>query len=114
MAIIRVTCPQCGDEEVTSRDVLVRVCRDNSIGSYEYMCPQCRQLRVKSPAATRIVEILVASGCRLVTWSIPAEMRERRPDTPLEADEVLDLTSAMDQPGYFEDAFAKLIDSLGS
>jgi hypothetical protein len=62
MATIRASCADCGDVELTSADVTVRVCSANSAGSYSFTCPTCGRIVVKS-AEPRIVELLVTSGC---------------------------------------------------
>ena len=41
VATIRASCPTCGDVELTSRDVTVRVCAADSQGSYAFRCPTC-------------------------------------------------------------------------
>ena len=41
MATIRATCADCGDVEMTSDDVVVRVCVDNGQGAYAFRCPEC-------------------------------------------------------------------------
>ena len=61
MATIRASCTDCGDVELTTADVTVRVCADDNQGSYSFRCPVCRMAVVK-PAEPRIVELLVASG----------------------------------------------------
>ncbi|MEZ5203890.1 MAG: hypothetical protein R2701_05800 [Acidimicrobiales bacterium] len=75
MATIRASCSDCGDVELTSADVTVRVCSADSTGSYSFSCPRCSRIVVKS-AEPRIVELLVTSGVRLVTWHLPEELAE--------------------------------------
>ena len=77
MATIRASCADCGDVELTTRDVEVRVCTDDNQGTYSFRCPGCDLVVVKA-AEPRIVELLVASGVRLSTWSLPAELTEPR------------------------------------
>ena len=62
---IRATCGQCGDVELTTADVRVRVCIEDNQGSYLFRCPACRMAVVK-PAEPRIVDLLVASGVELI------------------------------------------------
>src|SRR6266513_2293577 len=75
VATIRASCPECGDVELTTRDVSVQVCSSNNEGSYSFLCPHCR-LAVSKPAEPRIVDLLVSSGVRLSVWHLPAEMFE--------------------------------------
>ncbi len=89
MATIRATCTDCGDVELTSADVAVRVCTDDNAGSYSFRCPSCRMAVVKT-AEPRIVELLVASGVKLSTWHLPAELSEAREGSPITHDDLLD------------------------
>ena len=56
MATIRATCIDCGDVEMTSDDVSVRVCIDTGRGSYTFRCPRC-SMAVAKLAEPRIVEL---------------------------------------------------------
>lgn len=101
MATIRASCATCGDVEVTSRDVTVRVCRDDSSGSYTFACPDCHGIVVKA-AEPRIVELLVASGVRLVTWSLPSELSEAKVGDPIDHDDLLDFHALLETDGWME------------
>lgn len=76
MATVRATCPDCGDVELTTREVTVRVCADDESGAYAFRCPSCH-MTVLKPAEPHIVDLLAASGVRVVVWSLPAELKER-------------------------------------
>jgi len=89
MATIRASCSDCGDVELTTDDVTVRVCADDNQGSYSFQCPVCEMAEVK-PAEPQIVELLVASGVRLMTWRLPAELSEPRSGRPISHDDLLD------------------------
>lgn len=89
MATIRASCGECGDVELTTDDVTVRVCADDNSGSYSFRCPQCEMAVVKS-AEPQIIELLVASGVRLSTWRLPAELTEPRQGRPITHDDLLD------------------------
>ncbi len=101
MATIRASCNTCGDVEVTSRDVTVRVCRDDNAGTYSFPCPTCAAVVLKA-AEPRIVELLVASGVRLVTWSLPAELSERHTGEPIDHDDLLDFHALLQTDGWME------------
>lgn len=89
MPTIRATCTDCGDVELTTADVKVRVCIEDSSGEYQFRCPSCRMSVVK-PAEARVVDLLVASGVELSTWSLPAELFEPRTGEALTHDDLLD------------------------
>ncbi|CAN5404709.1 hypothetical protein BH10ACT1_BH10ACT1_27430 [soil metagenome] len=101
MATIRASCATCGDVEVTSRDVTVRVCRDDNSGTYSFACPTCLLVSVKE-AEPRIVELLVTSGVRLVTWSLPDELREVHAGEPIDHDDLLDFHALLQTDGWME------------
>jgi hypothetical protein len=89
MPTIRATCTDCGDVELTTADVRVRVCIEDNSGSYLFRCPAC-QMAVVKPAEPRIVDLLVASGVELSTWRLPTELYETRSGDPLTHDDLLD------------------------
>ena len=89
MATIRATCTDCGDVELTTHDVRVRVCIEDNSGSYLFRCPTCGMSVVKT-AEPRIVDLLVASGVELSTWSLPSELYERPVGEALTHDDLLD------------------------
>ncbi len=104
MPTIRATCSDCGDVELTTADVRVRVCLDDSAGSYLFRCPTCRMAVVK-PAEPRIVDLLVASGVELSTWSLPRELSEPKLGEPLTHDDLLDFHVLLsdEDHGWFAD-----------
>ena len=89
MATIRASCAECGDVELTTRDVRVRVCTHDNRGTYSFRCPRCRMVVVK-PAEPRTIELLVASGVEMSTWDLPAELREPRQGAPITHDDLLE------------------------
>ena len=42
MATIRASCMDCGDVELTTHQVKVRVCSHDNQGSYCFKCPKCK------------------------------------------------------------------------
>ena len=78
MATIRASCPDCGDVELTTVDMTVRVCSEDQRGAYAFRCPSCA-MAVTKAAEPRIVDLLVSSGVELQVWSPPLELREARP-----------------------------------
>ena len=101
MATIRATCMDCGDVELTTADVRVRVCIEDNAGSYHFRCPHCAMAVVK-PAEPRIVDLLVASGVELSTWRLPAELFEPRFGDRINHDDLLDFHELLDHDDWFD------------
>ena len=101
MATIRATCADCGDVELTTADVRVRVCIEDNAGSYHFRCPHCAMAVVK-PAEPRIVDLLVASGVELSTWRLPAELFEPHFGERINHDDLLDFHVLLDSDGWFD------------
>jgi hypothetical protein len=108
VATIRASCPTCGDVELTSGDVTVRVCAADNGGSYAFRCPGC-ELAVSKPADTKIVDLLVSSGVRLSVWHLPAELNECHEGAPISYDDLLEFHYAIQKDGWFE----RLVSSVG-
>ena len=100
MATIRASCPDCGDVELTTQDMTVRVCADDNKGSYSFRCPACRMAVVKE-AEQRIVDLLVASGVHLDVWNLPAELSEAKHGEPITHDDLLDFHDLLNQSDWF-------------
>jgi len=109
MATIRASCPECGDVELTTVDVTVRVCSDDNQGSYSFRCPACRMAVVKQ-AEPRIVELLVASGVNLDTWRLPAELSEPRTGRPIDHDDLLDFHDLLADDERWIDQLARMVE----
>ena len=101
MATIRATCVDCGDVELTTADVRVRVCIEDNAGSYHFRCPHCAMAVVK-PAEPRIVDLLVASGVELSTWRLPAELFEPRFGDRINHDDLLDFHELLERDDWFD------------
>ena len=101
VATIRASCPTCGDVELTSRDVIVRVCAADNGGSYAFRCPVC-ELAVAKQADPKIVDLLVSSGVRLAVWQVPGEMYEAHEGAPITYDDLLEFHYAIQEDGWFE------------
>jgi hypothetical protein len=105
MATIRASCPDCGDVELTSRDMKVRVCADDNSGSYAFRCPSCR-MAVTKAAEQRIVDLLVSSGVTAQVWHLPAELSETRVGPNLTHDDLLEFHELLQSTGWFSDLCA--------
>jgi hypothetical protein len=101
MATIRATCGECGDVELTTSDVRVRVCIEDNSGTYNFRCPHCSMTVVKS-AEPRIVDLLVASGVELNTWKLPAELYEPRYGERINHDDLLDFHHLLESDDWFD------------
>ena len=68
MATIRASCDHCGDIEMTSRDLTVRVCRNDGSGTYCFSCPLCheRGVRDAEPRVVLTVEEVGSPGEGLI------------------------------------------------
>jgi hypothetical protein len=108
LATIRASCPTCGDVELTSRDVVVRVCAADNAGAYAFRCPSCR-MAVSKQAEPKIVDLLVSSGVRLSVWHLPAELGEAHYGEAISYDDLLEFHYAIQRPGWFE----RLVSSVG-
>jgi hypothetical protein len=101
--LIRATCGECGDVELGTRDLLVRLCEDTEAGTYVFRCPNCA-LPVVRPADRSTIDLLVSSGCRLEVWNIPAELIEPRPGgQPFTHDDLIDFHEVLSERGWFEE-----------
>jgi predicted RNA-binding Zn-ribbon protein involved in translation (DUF1610 family) len=110
MATIRASCPDCGDVELTTADMTVRVCSEDQQGTYAFRCPTC-SMAVTKAAEPRIVDLLVSSGVELQVWSLPLELREARPlGPPFCHDDLLAFHELLQEDGWLQ----RLCDNRGS
>lgn len=100
MSVIRASCPDCGDVELQSRDVTVRVCTGDGQGSYAFRCPGCT-MNVAKAAEQRIVDLLVSSGVKLETWDLPLELWEHPVGEPFTHDDLLSFHELLDGDDWF-------------
>ena len=107
MATIRASCPDCGDVELTTHDVKVRVCLDDDRGEYRFTCPVCSMVIVK-PAEHRTIDLLVASGVHMDTWTLPAELFEHRSGSRISHDDILDFHKMLEDEGAMEQALESI------
>ncbi len=107
MATIRASCSDCGDVELTTADVHVRICDDNNMGTYSFRCPHCSMMVVK-PAEPRTIDLLVASGVSFTTWRLPAELHENHSGEPINHDDLLDFHHLLQDDTRLSAALAEL------
>lgn len=108
MATIRASCGDCGDVELTTSDVHVRVCTLDNQGTYLFRCPQCAMTVVKS-AEARTIDLLVASGVTYETWTPPLELTEPRAGgTPFTHDDLIDFHALLADDARLWDELSSL------
>lgn len=84
MAIVRATCPTCGDVELDIANVQVQLCVSTNASTYSFLCPTCR-LIVNKEATDIIVESLTKAGVagrRLVVARRVERTQDRTADLP--------------------------------
>jgi hypothetical protein len=86
---IKASCPSCGEVELTSDDIALRVCSHGPLSYYCFTCPDCEEL-VRKPADDHIVSLLMSGGVRAEVWEVPAEALEPKPGPTLDYDDLLD------------------------
>jgi uncharacterized Zn finger protein len=101
VATIRASCPSCGDVELTSREVAVRVCAADNQGAYVFRCPEC-SMAVSKLADAKIVDLLASSGVRLTVWQLPAELEEVHAGPPITYDDLLEFHYIIQEDGWLE------------
>jgi hypothetical protein len=106
MAKIRASCTTCGDVELTTRDLVVRVCADDNSGTYNFRCPACA-MRVAKAAERHIVDLLGASGVEVVVWTLPAELSERPIGQPICHDDLLDFHDLLQNDDALQTALSE-------
>jgi hypothetical protein len=111
--MIRASCTECGDVELTTRDVRVRVCSDLEQSTYVFRCPTC-QMAVVKPAEQRVVDLLIASGVALDRWTLPAELTEPRLGEPITHDDLIDFHRLLRSDDWYEQLQASIAPPLGS
>lgn len=104
MALIRATCSDCGDVELRSSGLQLRICAENGVATYIFRCPRCMMAEVR-PAADDVVDTLVSAGVGLTNWNLPAELSETRSGPPICHDDILDFHEGVIElpEGRFED-----------
>ena len=92
MATIRASCENCGDVQLTTEDVTVRMCVSTDEGEYRFECPACADLVVRQ-AEQRTIDLLLAAGVEFITWALPAELFEPHIGDPINHDDLIDFHS---------------------
>lgn len=109
VALVRASCPSCGDVELPGTALHARRCETTGEGSYSFGCPECGTVVVK-PADQRLLDLLVASGIAMTSWSLPSELAEPHTGEPITYDDILafhDLLSTDDWFSQVEELVAR-------
>ncbi len=109
MATIRASCENCGDVQLTTTDVTVRMCVSTDEGEYRFECPACAELVVRH-AEQRTIDLLLAAGVEFVTWALPAELFEDHDGEPISHDDLIDFHSFLEN----DSAMAEHLQALSS
>jgi len=107
MALIRASCTTCGDVELTTADVQVRVCTTTDEGEYSFRCPICEMTTVKA-AEARTIDLLIASGVAMSSWTMPAEVYESHHGDPINHDDLIDFHRVLHEDGALEQAVGSM------
>ncbi len=99
VAIVRATCPTCGDVELTVHDVQVQLCVTTSVATYSFLCPACSFI-VNTEASDSVVESLTSAGSRLVAWTLPAELDEPKQGPRISHDDLLEFHLALESDDW--------------
>jgi hypothetical protein len=99
--VIKASCSECGDVELSTSDMMVRVCEQMDQASYIFRCPSC-QASVTKQAERRIVDLLVASGVRLERWELPQEMFEQKLGAAISHDDLIDFHRILQSDDWFD------------
>ena len=89
MTTIKASCPGCGEVELTSRDISLRVCSHAPLSYYSFACPKCSD-EIRKPADDHIISLLMSGGVRAQVWEVPAEALEVHAGPQIGYDDLLD------------------------
>jgi hypothetical protein len=59
-------------------------------------------MSVAKPAEPRVIELLVASGVRLVKWRLPAEIFEPHRGDPITHDDLIEFHKLLEKDDWYE------------
>lgn len=76
-------------------DVQVQVCVTTATSTYSFLCPACSVI-VNKEATDPVVESLTSAGCRLVAWTLPAELDEPKTGPKINHDDLLEFHLALE------------------
>jgi hypothetical protein len=98
-AIVRATCPTCGDVELGVEDVQVQTCVSTAQSTYSFRCPFCSFI-VNKEASESVVASLTSAGSALVAWTLPAELAEPKSGPRINHDDILEFHLALESGSW--------------
>jgi hypothetical protein len=103
--IVRATCPECGDVELTVQDLTATVYPSSNEGAYAFICPSC-DLDIVKNAESHVIELLVSAGVHLNVPSAPAELDEIHAGPPITHDDLLAFHDRLQGDDWFAEVEA--------
>jgi predicted RNA-binding Zn-ribbon protein involved in translation (DUF1610 family) len=101
-AIVRATCPTCGDVELGVTEVQVQICMTTASSTYSFLCPACGII-VNKQANDTVVESLASAGARMMAWTMPAELDEPKLGPKISHDDLLEFHLALESDAWQEE-----------
>jgi hypothetical protein len=114
MARIRASCPTCGDVELTTQDVSIRTWAETDQGEYQFGCPICTRLVIKT-AEAQTLDLLAASGVDVLPPAATAPMLDSAgafTESPLTHDELLDFHLHLADESALNSALETLVEDV--
>jgi hypothetical protein len=97
---IKATCPDCGEVDLTPKDVRLEIGGSGGADStYGFTCPTCRDF-VRKPADERVVRLLLSGGVTPSLQKTPAEALERKDGPPINHDDLLEFHEALQRDDF--------------
>lgn len=112
MARIRASCPTCGDVELTTAEMSVRITGPDGAGEYHFDCPVC-EAPVEKLAERHTVDLLLASGVHESSCDEPVEQLVFAETRPLTHDDLLAFHDLLADEAQLTRAVAQLATDTG-
>lgn len=103
MTTIKATCPECGEVNLTSDDIELRI-NIASGSSYGFLCggiDGCGEYIVKK-ADERTVRLLLSGGVMPIMEHVPAEVLEPKTGPPINHDDLLAFHELLEREDWFD------------
>ena len=87
---IEVNHPKCGEasvQELPAQQVTVEICNNTSAATYSFLCNVCK-LVVLETAEGKVIEDIISTGAKVVSWDMPAELYEPKFGPPVAYDDL--------------------------
>ena len=103
--IVRATCPECGDVELTVNDLSATVDPATNEGAYAFVCPN-RDLDVVKNATPHVIDLLVSAGVHLTVHAAPPELDEIHVGPAITHDDLLAFHDRLQDDDWFAEVEA--------